>query len=207
MSNYWVAINYIATYYLHMEESLERTLRKAKFSSEYAKTKGISPRMLSYYVSKGQLIRLGHDLYSFPENLSFNFEDLLKEKLIQIPNGIVGGHTALYLMGLTEEPSKTFEIYVSEKNRPKRKLNDVTLFSTKANLIDLGVIRMKRIRVTSIERTIVDLLRRKSGSFREALDIISQAKSKKMNISFSELLKLAEAFRAKKKIEILLEML
>ena len=62
-----------------MENQLLFKLKEqGPFCIKQAKRKGISSRMLHYYAEKGVLIRLKHDLYAFPEHLSFDFESLVK---------------------------------------------------------------------------------------------------------------------------------
>jgi predicted transcriptional regulator of viral defense system len=189
-----------------MKANVLKLIKKSRFSSAYAKSIGLTPRMLNYYVQKGALARLAHDLYALPEKLSFDFTDLVKEKVLQAPDAVIGGESALVLYGLTEQAPAVIDLYVSVKNVPKCQMEDVKLHRVQEHLLGEGVTQLKGIRLTSIERTVVDMLR-KGGGLKQALETLSEARKKQMAFSLTEIERLGNLFRAKEKVRTLLEAL
>jgi predicted transcriptional regulator of viral defense system len=183
-----------------MDNSLLTKIKKSPFDSEYARAKGISRRMLSYYVKNGVLVRLAQGVYALADKLGFDFEDIIKEKLIQAPQAVIGLKTALKLYDLTEEAPANIDLMVPESNVPKKKMDDIKLHSVKDHLFEEGITKIRGIPVTTIERTIVDLLRKK-GTPKEGRTIILEAQKKGIRINFSKLEHYATIFRVKSKFE------
>lgn len=183
-----------------MNDSLLKKIKKSPFDSEYAKMRGISRRMLSYYVQRGELLRLAHGVYALSDKLGFDFEDIIKEKLIQAPQAVIGLKTALRLYDLTEEAPANIDLMVPESNVPKKKMEDVKLHSVKDHLFKEGITKVRGIPVTTIERTIIDILRKK-GTPKEGRTIIQEAQKKGLRINFSKLERYAILFRVKSKFE------
>lgn len=187
-----------------MKPNLLKLIEKSPFNTKYAKTRGCSPRMLSYFEKKGEIVRLAFGVYSFPENLAFDLESLIREKLIQAPQAIIGMYTALKFYNLTEESPSFIDLMVPESNIPKKKMTDVKLHSVKDHLLKKGVIKIRKIPITSLERTLIDILRKK-GTIKEGIGIIHLAQKRGLKIDFSEIENLGILFRVKRKIKILLE--
>lgn len=173
-------------------------LKKSSFDLAYAQRLGISSRMLSYYVKKGKLIRLTHGVYAFPDKLEFDFESIVKEKLLQAPQAILGMHSALKLYGLTDEDRPMVELMVPEKNVPKKKMEDVKFYSVAEHLFNEGISKIRGIKATTLERTIVDLLKR-GCTTKDARQIIEEAQKKKFKFNFKEFERLATMFHVKSK--------
>jgi len=187
---------------------LNRLKRKGKtpFTTEDARKEGVTPHLLYHYVKKGLLARVSHGVYAFPESQGTDLESLISEKLAAIPQGVIGLKTALRLHGLSEELPGEIEIIVPDNNVPKRKLEDVKLYPVSSHLLRIDVKTKRGIPVTSLERTLIDLLR--SGepmSF--VLEVIKEARSKRKEVSFPKLKKLGDKLRAKARVERLLEAL
>jgi predicted transcriptional regulator of viral defense system len=183
-----------------MNSSLLKKIKKSPFDAEYARSKGVSKRMLSYYVNAGVLVRLAHGIYALPDKLSFDFEDILREKLSQAPQAIVGLRTALKLYDLTDEAPANIDLMVPKSNIPKKKMDDVKLHSVIDHLFNEGITKIRGIPVTTIERTIVEILR-KNGTPKEGRTIIQEAQKKGLRINFSKLEHYATIFRVKLKFE------
>jgi predicted transcriptional regulator of viral defense system len=179
-----------------MDNSLVKKLKKSPFDYDYAHSKGVSARMLSYYVKKGVLVRLSHGVYAFPEKLSIDYESLIKEKLLQAPQAIVGMQSALKLYDLTDESPAMIDLMVPKSNVPKKKMEDVKLYPVIDHLFNEGITKIRGIHVTTLERTIVDLLRKK-GTPKEGRMVIAEAQRKGVVVDFEELERLSTLFKVK----------
>jgi len=89
---------------------------------------------------------------------------------------------------------------VPKSNIPKKKMDDVKIYSVVDHLFKEGITKIRGIPVTTIERTIVDLLRKK-GTPKEGRTIILEAQKKGVRINFSKLEHYATIFRVKSKFE------
>ncbi len=195
---------FLTSYNRHMPVKLFNKIKKPSFSVSYALKKGVSQRMLLYYFKKGILIRLSHGVYAFPEKLEIDFESLVKEKLTQAPQGVLGMKSALKLYGLTEDDPPQIDLMVPESNVPKKKMEDVKLHSVADHLFKEGVFKVRGIPVTSLERTIVDILKRK-GLPKDGRVIILEAQRKNIKIDFGEVERLSTLFKVKSKFISLME--
>ena len=166
----------------------------------------VSSQLLSYYVKQAKLKRISYGLYAFKNSLNFDFQSLLKEKLACIPHGIVGLESALKLYGLTDETPDTFQLIVPLSNVPKRKLSDVKFYRMKDNIYKKHTINISNLPVSSLERTIIDLLRF-GYSISFVLSVIEDSKKKKVPISIGKVQKLAPLYRVKGKVSRLMEVL
>lgn len=179
-----------------MDGTLLKRLKKSPFDKAYATSKGVSGRMLSYFVGQGQLVRLAHGVYAFPEKLNFDFESLVKEKLIQAPQAVIGMKSALRLYDLTEEGPAVIDLMVPASNVPKKKMEDVKLHSVIDHLFEEGITKIGGIPATTLERTVVDILRKK-GTPKQGRDIIVWAQKKGIKFNFSEFERLSTIFKIK----------
>jgi predicted transcriptional regulator of viral defense system len=179
-----------------MNDGLIRKLKKSQFDTAYAISRGVSARMLGHYVKKGLLIRLSHGIYAFPQSLGFDYIDMVKEKISQIPQGVLGLRSALKIYGLTDESPQDIDLFCPASNIPKRKISDVRIHSVKDHLHKEGVTRVQGIPITTLERTIVDLMRKK-GTAAEGFDILKEARRKGIKVDLPEILRLGEKFRVK----------
>jgi predicted transcriptional regulator of viral defense system len=187
-----------------MKKNGLNNLKKSPFDVSYAESKGVSERMLRYYLTKGLLVRLSHGVYAFSDSLSFDFESLVKEKMAQAPQGILGMNSALKLYGLTEDDLPFIDLMVPKTNIPKKKIEDVKIHQVMEHLFNEGMTKVRGIKVTTIERTIVDFMKRR-GTPKDARIIIQEAQKKKIKINFRELERLAKLFHVKSKLTSLVE--
>ncbi len=183
-----------------------KSLKKTFYTSEDAKHFGFTPSALSYLVKKGELLRVSHGLYCLPDSQGIDLDSIIAEKLMQAPQAIIGLHTALRLFDLTEDNKPEIDLIVPLSNVPKRKMTDVKFYQVKDELYKKDVIKIRGIPTTSLERTIIDLLRI-GEQLSSIIEIIKLAQKKKMKLSLSKIKRLSIEFRVKKKAETLLEVL
>lgn len=165
-----------------------------------------SSQLLSYYVKQKKLKRISYGVYAFKNNMNFDFHSLLKEKLACIPQGVVGLESALKIYGLTDETPDAFHLIVPLSNVPKRKIEDVKFYRMKDNIYKKHTIDINGLPVSSLERTIIDLLRF-GYSISFVLSVIADSKEKKMPIHIGKIRKLAPLYRVKGKVSRLMEVL
>ena len=176
------------------------------FTTEEAGSLGVSPQLLQHYHNKGLIERSSHGVYRFSDTLGISLESQIKEILKAVPHGIVSHKTALRLYGLTEEAPPHIDLIVPDKNIPKRKLDDVQLHPFAAALLKNGIIYLRGIRVTSLERTLVDLLRAGEPlSF--VIAAFREAQSKKLKPKLPSIRRLGVLLHAKAKTNLFLEAL
>lgn len=187
---------------------LERLREKHSqiFTTSEANTLGVSPQLLRHYLAKGLIERASHGVYRFPSNYGLDLESQIKELLKAAPQAIISHKTALRLYGLTEETPAQIDLLVPDKNIPKRKFEDVKLHPLAAGLMRNGLTSLRGIRITSLERTLIDLLR--AG---EPLSLVMaafrDAQNKKMKPSLTRIRKLGSQLHAKAKTALFLEAL
>lgn len=93
---------------------------------------------------------------------------------------------------------------VPESNVPKKKMEDVKLHSVADHLFKEGLTKVRGIPVTSLERTIVDILKRK-GLPKDGRVVILEAQRKNIKIDFGEIERLSTIFKVKSKFISLME--
>lgn len=176
------------------------------FTTSEANALGVSSQLLRHYLLKGLIERASHGVYRFPSASGLDLESQIKELLAGVPQAIVSHKTALRLYGLTEDNPPQIDLLVSDKNIPKRKLEDVRLHPSAAGLLRYGLTNLRGIPITSLERTLVDLLR-----FGEPLSMViaafREAQAKNMKPSLTRIRKLGSLLHAKARVAILLEAL
>ena len=190
--------------YMKKQKNLSKLRNKQSFTTLEAEKAGISPRMLNHYCAKGLIVRLGQGFYTFPEKQGMDFEALVKEKLLQVSVGVIGLTSALRFYDLTEEAPAKIDILVPKNKRIRREITDVNLYSVSDNIFKIGVVTKNGIKLTSLERTIIDLLKYNSD-ISTVLGVIKEAKLKKTRINFELLKKYSIRFRVKEKFNIVIE--
>ena len=176
------------------------------FTVREAQKLRVSPQLLSYYVRKDDLKRVSHGVYTFKENISFDFHSLLKEKLICIPQGVVGLESALKIYGLTDEAPDIFHLIVPLSNVPKRKLKDVRFYQMKDDIYKKHIKIVNGFPVSSLERTVIDLLRF-GYSISFVLSVLEESRKRKIPLHLGKVKKMASVYRVKGKMFRLLEVL
>ena len=176
------------------------------FTVKEAQKLRVSPQLLSHYVRKNYLKRVSHGVYTFKENIRFDFHSLLKEKLICVPQGVVGLESALKIYGLTDEAPDTFHLIVPLSNVPKRKLKDVRFYQMKDDIYKKHIKIANGFPVSSLERTIIDLLRF-GYSISFVLSVLEESRKRKIPLHLGKIKKMASVYRVKGKVSRLLEVL
>jgi predicted transcriptional regulator of viral defense system len=114
--------------------SFKKLLLKPSFTGKDARTEGIDPHRLHYYVKKGVIERIARGVYRNPkiEVQAFEWQDLL-ETAQSIPGGTICGVSALSYYDLTQEVPRQLWIAVpnsrKEPKRPKTKILRLRNFS------------------------------------------------------------------------------
>ncbi len=183
-----------------------KTLKKQLFTARDAQSAGVSPAMMSYLVRKGAIERRGQGLYAFPGSEPTDLVGMIAEKLAVVPQGIIGLQTALLLHGLTDELPGNIEIFVPDRNAPKRKLSEVTLHRVRGDIQRIRTKTIKGIPVTSVEQTLIDLLRN-GTPLSQLIEIFRLAQRKRLRPSATELTRIAADFRIKGRAKVLVEAL
>jgi predicted transcriptional regulator of viral defense system len=182
-----------------------KKLRTTTFSTADARRLGVSTRMLTYLVSQGEIERRAHGLYCFPDYIDeLDLHGILQELLKIVPDAIVGLETALQLYNLSDEPTRTIHLIVSQSNAPTRRLPDVRFFRVRMPLSQFKTQKVRGSRVTTIEQTIVDLLRA-GHSISDMVKIFHGAQRQRMTVDLSQLMKLGEQFHVKGKVARVIE--
>lgn len=176
------------------------------FTAKEARKCKVSPQLLSYYAEKKDLKRLSHGVYAFKDHIGFDFYSLLKEKIACVPQGIVGLESALKIYGLTDETPDTFHLIVPLSNVPKRKIKDVQFYQMKDDIYKKHIKVIKGLPVSSLERTIIDLLRF-GYSISFVLSVIEECHKKRIPFNLGKIKKMASAYRVKGKVSQLIEAL
>lgn len=176
------------------------------FTVKEARKYKVSPQLVCHYTKKGSLKRLSHGVYAFKDNMRFDFHSLLKEKLTSVPQGVVGLESALKLYGLTDETPDAFHLIVPLSNVPKRKLKDVQFYQMKDDIYKKHIKMINGFPVSSLERTIIDLLRF-GYSISFVLSVLEESRKKKLPVHLGKIKKMASVYRVKGKVSRLLEVL
>ena len=176
------------------------------FTVKEAQKLRVSPQLLSHYVRKNYLKRVSHGVYAFKESIRFDFHSLLKEKLTCIPQGVVGLESALKVYGLTDEAPDTFHLIVPLSNVPKRKLKDVRFYQMKDDIYKKHIKIANGFPVSSLERTVIDLLRF-GYSISFVLSVLKESRKRKIPLHLGKIKKMASVYRVKGKVSRLLEVL
>lgn len=144
-----------------MNQKLSLLINKGIFTSKEAKTLGIHPALLSYYVKKGKLKRLSRGLYQSIEYSppGFQWTDLV-EAVYGVNEGVICLISALAIYGLTEEIPRQHWIGVRHGtdvvSQPQLKIVRFRNLELGKTTIELeGVI----VSIFDRERTIVDAFR------------------------------------------------
>ena len=138
------------------------------FKNEYISTKDVvNNNIPKTYVTKlikeGKIERVSRGLYTKKNVLADEFVILQSKS----KNAIYSNATALYLYGLSNRIPIKYDITINNGyNGSLQKDNNVNLFYTKKELLDLGVINYKLesgniVRVYDLDKTICDIIKNK----------------------------------------------
>ncbi|MCO4755307.1 MAG: type IV toxin-antitoxin system AbiEi family antitoxin domain-containing protein [Bacteriovoracaceae bacterium] len=147
----------------YMNENLEKLKELPSFTTEEAVKLGISKRMLSYYVKKGELERIARGVYCSTSYQSkspdFDWEDLAIAAT-NIRGGVICLTSALAYYELTDEIMRKLWIAVDTSNSkakfPMTKIVRMRNMNLGVQEIELAGMKVK---IFDIERTIIDSFR------------------------------------------------
>lgn len=143
--------------------NLEKLEQKPFFTTEEAEKQGVSTRMLTYYVQKGEIERIARGVYCSkkyePKSADLQWEDLAVAAK-NINGGVICLISALAYYELTDEIMREFWIAVDNDN--SKASFPMCRFVRMRNL-KLGVKTIKisgiEVRIFDAERTIIDSFR------------------------------------------------
>lgn len=180
-------------------------LNVAIFTTTQAKNKGITPRMLSYYVSKGFISRISHGVYAkVGHEAPIDLYSQMKQIQNLAPQCIVGRLSALKLHGLLDEEPRLIEFIVPHDNIPKRSIEDAQFFRAPRKTMHLGIEKKNGVSVTSLERTLIECLRN-GVSLHTVRLAFEEAQRKRLKPSLSQMEKFAKLLRTQGKFKIFRE--
>lgn len=188
-----------------MSKSKLNALKTTIFTTAEAKKKGITPRMLSYYVSKGLISRLSHGVYAKADyEPPIDLASQIRQIQTLAPQCIVGRLSALKLYGLLDEEPRLIEFIVPHDNIPKRSIDDAQFFRAPRKTMNFGIEKKDGILVTSFERTLIECLRN-GVSLHTVRLAFEEAQKKRFKPSLSQMDKFAKMLRVQGKFKIFRE--
>lgn len=143
-------------------KNLENLLKKPVFTSKEARSAGVHPSVLSYYVKKGILERIDRGVYRARDtdiDIDFMWEDLILA-VKSVSSGVVCLISALVLYEMTDEIPRVHWIAIPHSSRaPKRegiKIVRMRNLELGRTTLDIG---NQSISIFDRERTIIDAFR------------------------------------------------
>jgi predicted transcriptional regulator of viral defense system len=178
---------------------LDQLLELGLFKSKQAKAIGVPQSTLSWLVSKGEILKIGPDVYHHKDILlDPEEEEFAAACQIFGDKALIGGPSALFYYNLIEQiPNQIWLLVPPNVTTHNKKYK---LIRTKANL-EIGVESLKWFRIASIERSIVDAFRFQSkiGGIEMAVRAARSA-LKNRDVTSSQLLKIAKALYGDKQL-------
>lgn len=168
-------------------EPLQRLFKKPLFTAQEARSLGIHPANLAYYVKIGQLRRISRGVYqckAYQDTGSIRWEDVI-EVIYSIQGGVICLISALAIYDLTEEIPRQHWIAISHGTSSKAKdqvkivrFRNMRLGKTQIELD--GVV----VPIFDRERTIVDAFRllSRETAIKALKMALSLPKGKKINV-------------------------
>lgn len=135
---------------------------RSSFTTDEARRSGLSPRMLNYYVGKGEIERIAKGIYRFSDYIAKDENIQWEEMAVaaQRMNGVICLVSALNFYGLTDEMMKENWIAVPHSNSYSH--FPMTRVVRMRNM-ELGIHKKKiaeiEVKIFDPERTIVDSFR------------------------------------------------
>ena len=181
-----------------------RPVNSRSFTVQEAEDLGVSKYSLVYLAREGELQRLTSGLYAFPDYQPTGLDEVLADYLKVVPQAVVGLDSALELHGIGETMPDEITLLVPITNVTKRKIEGLRFYQVR-NFASLDVQKIKGLPITSINQTLVDLLRVKRP-MSQVLEVFYEARNQKdLNVSISKIKKLSKDFRIKRRLEQFLE--
>lgn len=138
-------------------------LPKPFFTKKQAEESGLSRRMLSYYVSKGDLERVSHGTYRLAKRGEEHPDSQWEEMAIvahSVKGSVICLVSALIYYGLSDDHMREYWLAVEHSNSKAshRRARLVRMRNMEIGIKDLKIAGLK-VRIFDVERTIVDSFR------------------------------------------------
>ena len=186
---------------------LHKKLQQEPFSPKEAKKVGVDRNQLAKLLRQGVVVRIAHGVYQSSEVIDLSEEDLMKSALLRArePSAICL-QSALSYYNLTDIIPKKVWILVSATKTSHQK--DLRLWRRRQPKWNIGIKTIGKLKITSIERTIVECLRHKEliGGPGEAISALKRAFNDKKTTT-TKLLSMANKLKVKDRILPYLEAL
>lgn len=170
---------------------------------------GISKQLLSTYVKKGYIERVGHGVYLSNDAL----EDEMYTLQARSKLAVFSHETALFQHNLTDRDPLNYTITLpSGYNATKFKENGIAVYYVKRELLDLGMVVGKtvfsrEVRMYDKERTICDVIRSRNNMDISIVNDSIKRYTALKDKDISKLLRYAKAFKIDKVLRFYLEVL
>ena len=187
--------------------TLPQKLSKGPFSWEEAKSAGLTQYALRLLLETGKVERLAHGVYRSTEEVDLSPEDQYKAVLLRVgkPSAICLISALAYYHLTDVIPKQTWALVGADKLSNQK---DIRLWRRRNPRWRIGIIVLDEVRITNVERTLIECLHHKNliGGTALAIDAIRLAIQEKKT-TMSDLLKMAERLGVKNKILPYLEVL
>jgi predicted transcriptional regulator of viral defense system len=186
---------------------LHKKLQQEPFSPREAKKLGVDRNQLAKLLRDGVVVRVAYGIYLSSNIIDLSEEDQMKSALLRTgePSAICL-QSALSYYNLTDIIPKKIWILVLATKVSHQK--DLRLWRRRKPKWDIGIDKKGKLRITSIERTIVECLRYKElvGGPGEAVSALKRALSERKTTP-TKLLKIASKLEIKERVLPYLESL
>lgn len=170
---------------------------------------GISNERLCLLVNSGEIERVGHGVYIFPDDIP----DKMYIAQIMRPKLIYSHETALFLHGLTDRDPINYTVTVpTGYGTSNLKKDGFTVYTIKRELHELGTVCIETmfghmVTTYGLERTICDCIRSRNQMDIAVVTDAVKRYSKLSNKNLKELMQMAEVFHITKQLRSYLEVL
>lgn len=190
-----------------MADKLPEKLRYRPFTWAEAKDAGLTEYALRQLLENSTIERLAHGVYRSTTDVDYSEEDQYKSALLRVgqPSAIclISALTYYHLTDII--PKKTWVLVNADKITNQK---DIRLWRRRNPKWNVGIKTTSGLKITSVERTLVECLRYKNlvGGGALALGAVRLALEEKKT-TMSDLLKMAEKLGVKNKVLPYLEVL
>jgi len=170
---------------------------------------GLSHMSILRAVKAGLIERVAHGVYVAADE----FEDVLYTSQLRRTKIIYSHGTALYLHDLTDRDPLNLSVTVPTGYNTKQLLSEgFTVFSVKADLYSVGVIKMQtkygnEVTVYNMERTICDCVRSRNRMDAEIVTEAVKRYARQKDRDIHTLMEMASVFRIQKIMQTYMEVL
>lgn len=186
------------------DKHLEK-LENSTFSTKQAAKCGIDSYGLKLLTSKGKIQKIERGVYKKTSNIE-NVDDEMVSALIHLGEpSCVCLLSALYFYGITDEIPNQVWVYVPYGKYSH--LKTIKVIRKRNPMWDIGIQKQGDLRVTSIERTLVDCLcDKKHFTEIEAIKFVKTALEDKLT-TIKSLFKMAKALEVEHRVKLIFTLL